>query len=166
MRLYLCRHAEAVDNTGEPSIDDDCWLTVRGRDQARRVGKALRKEGVAFDAILMSPLVRAVQTADGLIEGLHFEGAPEVLRSLAPGGTLGDLLAQLPLRIAEHEHVALVGHEPMMSQWAAGLLGTRTFDRPFKKGAVLGLKWEGLPEPGTGAGLFFLTPKGLSLEPL
>ena len=88
------------------------------------------------------------------------------MRPLAPGGRLSTVLAQLDQQAEPKELVALVGHEPQMSEWGARLLGRPSFDRSFKKGAVLCLDWQEWPEVGSAQGIFFITPKGLTFEPV
>lgn len=164
LKLYLCRHAEAVD-APDASSDEDRWLTAKGRRQAHRVGKALRQEGERPDVVLMSPLVRAVQTAEGLAQALDFEEALVIERALAPGGGLPELLGALAVAGAGARALFVVGHEPMMSGWAATLLGAR-FPRAFSKGAVLRLDFTAVPEPGGARAKFFLTPERLEREKL
>lgn len=165
MRLLLCRHAEAVDGSDALS-DENRWLTKHGRQQARDVGSALRKHGVKIDRVFTSPLVRAVQTADLLCEELGFSQAIEVMGPLAPGGRLSSVLVRIEQETASDQRVAIVGHEPQMSEWGAKLLGRAAFERGFKKGAVLCLEWNEGPELGSAQGVFFMTPKSLVLEPV
>lgn len=64
MDLYIIRHGESQGNIG---LDvDDPKLTELGEKQAELL--ALRLRNIKFDAILSSPLTRAVQTATPLSE--------------------------------------------------------------------------------------------------
>ena len=164
MKLYLCRHADAADPLDDLR-DDDRWLTPKGRKQARKVGKALAREDEGPEVILTSPLVRAVQTAEGLAHALDFDGAIEATRALAPGGRLSAALAAVAAQAPDAKAVYLVGHEPMMSEWASLLLGTR-FPRAFAKGAVLRLDFDDEPAPGRAQAKFFLTPEKLEKQEL
>ena len=114
MRLYVVRHAEAAP--GDP--DELRALTPAGREQARRLGETL---GVAFDAVLSSPLLRARETAE-LIAGR----APEPDERLAPGATPHDVQSAA---FGRGETVLVVGHEPDCSRAVAALGGGPT--RPF-----------------------------------
>jgi phosphohistidine phosphatase len=111
MRVYLVRHAEAAP--GEP--DELRALTPNGRDQARRLGERLRQEGVAADAVLSSPLLRARETADAL--GL---GPSQPDERLAPGATADDVRAAVAGRGAT---VVIVGHQPDCGQVTRALTG-------------------------------------------
>ena len=77
MRIYLVRHGDAVPEEDAGS-DRDRWLSARGREAARILGRLLREQRVEPDAIVCSPLPRAVQTAELLAASLDFLGADRV----------------------------------------------------------------------------------------
>ncbi|HEY6029255.1 MAG TPA: phosphohistidine phosphatase SixA [Gaiellaceae bacterium] len=111
MRVYLVRHAEAAP--GNP--DELRPLTPQGRETARRLGEQLRDEA-AVDAVLTSPLLRALQTAEAVAKAV---GVPaEATDLLAPGATGSDLLAATRGR---GEVVVAVGHQPDCGKIAAAL---------------------------------------------
>jgi phosphohistidine phosphatase len=112
--------------------DEGRWLTDQGRSVARRVGARLRADGVNLDLILVSPLVRAVQTAELIAQGLEWMGPVEVALCLAPGGSARVAAQEVASRGAS---VAVVGHEPNMSALGAQLTGQPLFPG-FKKGQV------------------------------
>ena len=70
MEIVLVRHAEPEWVRSGFSVDNPP-LTVRGRQQAELVAEALAAEH--FDEILVSPLVRAQQTAEPLLRLLSRE---------------------------------------------------------------------------------------------
>lgn len=153
MQVYLIRHGHAVDAEDNLS-DEQRYLSKKGRKGLREIGRALKEAGVAFDAILTSPLVRAVQTAEMLAERTDYLGVIEALPALQPG---------VPPRVAAKElaargvAVAVVGHEPGMSALGAFLCGRPAFPA-FRKGQV------SLIEDGRGA--WFLHPDTLVRERL
>ena len=79
MRIYLCRHGDAVGED-EAGSDRDRWLNARGRELSRALARLLREQSVEPDVILSSPLPRAVQTAELIAAGLDY---------LTPIATLG-----------------------------------------------------------------------------
>src|SRR5687767_14059112 len=85
MDLYLIRHAEAVP-VGERGIteDEERPLTKAGEAQARAVGKALAKQGITFDYVIASPLVRAQQSATILLRQLGKSAELETTNALSP----------------------------------------------------------------------------------
>jgi phosphohistidine phosphatase len=111
MRLLLVRHAEAAP--GNP--DELRPLTPEGREHALELGQRLRAEGLQPDAVVTSPLLRALETAAAL--GL---GEPEVDERLAPGATPDQVReAALP----RGETVVVVAHQPDCGRAAAALTG-------------------------------------------
>jgi phosphohistidine phosphatase len=111
MRLVLIRHAEAAP--GSP--DELRALTPEGHEQARLLGDRLRADGIAPDAVLSSPLLRARETASDL--GF---GPDEPVDELGPGATEEDIRAAVTGR---GETVIVIGHQPDCGRIAAALRG-------------------------------------------
>ena len=62
-RLVLLRHGQSASNhAGRFTGWTDADLTVRGIEEARRAGRALRESGFAFDVAYTSLLKRAIRT--------------------------------------------------------------------------------------------------------
>src|SRR4051794_3117487 len=112
MRLYLVRHAEAAP--GEP--DELRALTARGRADARTLGRRWRDDGVALDAVVTSPLLRARETGAELAR--ENELVAEADERLAPGAGAADVRSAIEGR---GETVAVVGHQPDCGIVAAAL---------------------------------------------
>ena len=112
MRLFLVRHAHAVDGTP----DELRPLSDRGREQAREL--AARIASTLPDVVLSSPLLRARETADAIARA---SGAPlRVDDGLAPGATVDSLLAAAG---DADGTVVAVGHQPDCSEIAIALTG-------------------------------------------
>lgn len=127
VKLYLVRHADAVSEDVAGS-DDVRWLSAKGREAARGLARLLREQNVELDAVVSSPLPRALQTAELVASGLDFLGVIEAMPALAPGCH--------PRRAAEElgargRAVMVVGHEPTISSLGAYLLGRPAFP-PFR----------------------------------
>jgi phosphohistidine phosphatase len=115
MQLVIIRHAEAAP--GSP--DELRPLTPAGREQARSLGRRLREQGIAPDAVVSSPLLRARETAEALASLLGL-GEPEVDERLAPGATPADIEDAARSR---GETVVVVGHQPDCGRAAAAITG-------------------------------------------
>jgi len=117
------RHGDAVPEE-EVGSDRDRWLSPRGREAARVLARLLREQRVEPDAILCSPLPRAVQTAELVAAGLDFLGLISTRRCFEPG-------AQPRIGAGEVSSaggaVVVVGHEPSISGLGAFLLGRPAF---------------------------------------
>jgi phosphohistidine phosphatase len=132
-------------------------LTDEGVSRMRKSARGLARIGVAIDIILTSPLVRARQTAELVAGGLDPRPALVNVDSLAPDGGYAAVLADLQ-KHARRPRVALVGHEPMLGELAARLIGSRHAIE-FKKGAVCRIDIDDLPPAGPGELRWMLTPK-------
>jgi phosphohistidine phosphatase len=119
MRIYLVRHGDAVTEEDAGS-DRDRWLSARGRESARILGRLLRGQNVEPDAIVCSPLPRASQTAELLAASLDFLGVIASLRCLEPSAQ-PSVAAEAIARAGRA--VLVVGHEPAISALGAHLLG-------------------------------------------
>ena len=82
MRVYLMRHGESVAPSSEVP-DESRWLNAEGRDHVRHVAAHLAEMGVVIDAVVSSPLVRAVQTAE-LVASIKAAGPFDVSVSAYP----------------------------------------------------------------------------------
>ncbi|ACM32943.1 MAG: histidine phosphatase family protein [Diaphorobacter nitroreducens] len=130
--LILWRHAEA-ENAGENEDDLDRPLTQRGEKQAARMAVWLDRQLPDGLRVLASPARRTEQTAKAL--GRKYKLRAELL----PGGQPDELLelAQWP---RSRGAVLIVGHQPMLGQTVARLLGLRADECSIRKGAVWWLR--------------------------
>jgi phosphohistidine phosphatase len=155
MKLYVIRHAIALD-AAEGMRDEERPLTDEGRERFADGVRGLERLDVRFDLVLHSPLLRAAETAELLVPLLDDDGGTLVTAELAQAPT--PALLEL-LTAAE---VAVVGHEPWLSELIAWLVTQRrelATGFELKKGAVAVL--EGEPRPGGMALLAFYPPGAL-----
>src|SRR5262245_43457788 len=156
MRLLIIRHAVAVPR-GTPDIEDDARpLTPKGRKRFREAARGLAAVIQRPDALLSSPLPRARDTA-----ALAAKAWGKVEVTDAPvlaGGTFAARAAALA-PYGPEDTVALVGHEPDLSELLARLLGTAHADRvAFRKGGAALLEVPGPLQEG-GSLVWFLAPR-------
>ncbi len=123
MELYLLRHGVAGQR-GDPRYpnDGDRPLTKKGRKKLRAQLAGLEAFNVRPNVVITSPLARARQTAEVVVEGLGIASRLVVDNRLAPGASTAgviEILANYP----DHAQVMLVGHEPDFSQIASELSG-------------------------------------------
>lgn len=70
--ITLLRHGESTGNhLGVIQGQSDFPLTDHGQEQVRRLADGWQAEGVNFNLILSSPLLRARQTAESIAEKIH-----------------------------------------------------------------------------------------------
>ena len=156
MKLYFLRHAEALDglDDGARPLSDD------GRSDARKLGQFLKRSGVEFDGAYASPLVRARETAEIVLQQtggnrpVRLE-LVEALTNSTATAAFQSWLAQLPTG----RHVLLVGHEPTISERVRRLLGmVRPEALGMAKGALACVETE---DRRTGVLKLLVAPKRL-----
>ncbi|BAU11994.1 phosphohistidine phosphatase, SixA [Leptolyngbya sp. NIES-3755] len=157
MKLYMIRHGLAGQHGDYPN-DDERPLTSEGKRKTEQVAKRLRELGLKFDLILTSPLVRAKQTAE-ILEAAHLTDDLKVEGYLAPSGDIQTWLSWLESWRNPEKTLALVGHEPGLSNWTELLIWGSVRDRIIlKKAGAIGIE---VPDGGTilaNCQLFWLTP--------
>ena len=161
MDLYLIRHAEAGDRETWEGDDAERPLTAEGEEQARQLAAGLQRRGVALDAVVTSPLVRAQQTATGLLAS--WDGPPPELHTtpaLAPGGKPRKLMRFLEkLNLTA---VGLVGHMPDLGELAGWLIGSRKAQIDLAKAGVALIRCPAGPGKGAGQLVWMITPEWLT----
>jgi phosphohistidine phosphatase len=143
LQLYIVRHAAAEDpSPGVP--DGHRALTEKGRERFRKTARKLSGKVRSIDLILTSPLVRAVQTAEILACEVAHESV-RVLPELA-GHPAQALVEAVSRADGKHRSVALVGHEPQLTELIATYLRLepdRASALHLRKGAVVLLEVSG-----------------------
>jgi phosphohistidine phosphatase len=160
MKLYLMRHGIAIDRIGG-AIHNDFQrpLTDEGRAETRAVATGLKRLGVGANLVVSSPLVRAKQTAEIVLDVLAAKQGLEITDSLSPGCNLSDLYKFLR-KFQPFEEAFLVGHEPDMGRIAATLLWSGPeLEIPFKKSGICRVDVSDLPPTSPGVLKWFITPK-------
>lgn len=153
MIIYFLRHADAEDFADS---DFTRKLTPKGQDQAERIAKFSKQNGIQPEVFLTSPLLRARETA--AIVGGKIGVEPIVADWLACGMTPETLIAQLD-PLPPKSSVLLVGHEPDLSTAVSYLLGLPEPENfPIRKASLTAIMAPWL-EKGSGALEFSIPPK-------
>ena len=162
MYLYLVRHGIAVPrDASNVAKDADRLLTARGAERFQLCVRGLKRLKIGLDEIWTSPLVRAEATARLLADG--FPAAKlRIERALSPDGDREQLIRRLRSRHSNNG-VALVGHEPFLSEFCTSLMGGRGSSVRLKKGGVACLEVDDLNLPLHGDLCWLLMPRQLKM---
>jgi phosphohistidine phosphatase len=161
LEVILVRHAIAFGRDRARWPDDgERPLSSKGKRKFRKAAAGLKKWVPKVDAVLTSPLVRTRETAQILRKVAAWPAAIDAAE-LAPNGKPGAALTVLKGR--KEPRVALVGHEPRLSELLALCVAgpeAQPF-APLKKGGIACVVFEG--EVGAGKGMLtaFVSPKVL-----
>ena len=135
MDLILWRHAEAEERPGDAHGGSDLErsLTPRGEKQAARMAVWLDRQLPERARILVSPARRCEQTALAL-------GRKYKIRAELGPDALSVQLLELVQWPVNKLPILVIGHQPVLGQTIAHLLGLQDNDCAVKKGAVWWLR--------------------------
>jgi phosphohistidine phosphatase len=164
MKLLIIRHAIAVSRNSPDLPDDERPLTGRGRRRFRKAADGLARIVDRPDVLLTSPLRRAVQTAE--IAAKAWGRIEPVEEPALAGSDLDAMLGAAMARAqgggdAEDATVALIGHEPSVSELVARLIGgARAEGLEFRKGGAALVELRGALPEGSRL-IWYLPPRVL-----
>lgn len=137
MTIYFLRHASAGKIKLPGKQDEKRPLDKKGEKQCKDVSRLLYKLKVKPDAIISSPLTRAVQTAHLVAEQIHFTDDITLDNALRPDASY-DEFQELLHQFQDAKSIILVGHNPNFSEFLS-LLITKGADKKaieMKKSSV------------------------------
>lgn len=134
MKVWILRHGEAQPHARR---DAERELTAPGREQV--LHSAARLIGQPLDSILVSPYVRAQQTAESVCKVLGFTPELVTVPWLTPESDPRHALSQLP----DGGNVLLVTHQPFVGDLISLLLhGHMRQPQPMQTASLAELEGE------------------------
>ncbi len=159
--LFIIRHGLAGKRLEAEDLDVSRPLTKKGKEKMKDVSKGLNALGVSFDRVLTSPLPRASETAEILVKCCVDPKNVEATDLLKPGAKYDDLVSYLN-KLDGVNSVALIGHEPFLSEFGSYCLSkSKTSFINLKKGSVMLLEMDGPLKPGKCKLSWLLQPSQL-----
>ena len=121
MNLFILRHASAGTRRTNPKLDLRRPLDKEGKQYCLQLAHVLQAMKIQFDAILSSPLKRALQTA--VLTGTEngYEAPVRLTDALAPAATLQNFHTLIQ-DLQTFENVLLVGHSPNIEAFLGSLI--------------------------------------------
>lgn len=159
MELLIVRHAIACERNAKRWPDDAARpLSPRGALRARHAAEAVKRMVSRPARVLTSPMKRACQTAQILTQYAGWPRAspcPQLLPGVPPAALLA-VLARAP-----ESRIALVGHEPDLSQLLASCLPGNSGGAGFlfKKMGMALVAFRSAPHAGSGELIWLVPPK-------
>ena len=128
MRLYIVRHGIAFPHGTPGMAEDDRPLTKEGIRKMQQTAKGLRAIDCVPDVILSSPLPRARQTAEIVLEALGKRFPLILIDALAPAGNRQDVYREIRKR-QDSQSLMLVWPQIMVLVGLVLLLFTLSYIR-------------------------------------
>jgi phosphohistidine phosphatase len=153
LNLHLLRHADAGDPETWEGDDAARPLSEKGVRQAERLGRHLKSVEFEPDAIISSPKVRALQTAEivGRALGVSVTTDDRLAGSLNPSA-----VAALLRDAGRPSKPVIVGHDPDFTELLAELTGAPNLT--MKKGAIARVDLTRGVKAGSGVLRWLLPP--------
>ncbi|MBN1568896.1 MAG: phosphohistidine phosphatase SixA [Acidobacteria bacterium] len=159
MRIYIVRHAIAAPHGTSGIRDEDRPLTEEGIKKMRQAAAGLCRLEYIPDIVLSSPLIRARQTVEILLEKLGRGIEMKIIPALAPGGVRGDLYRLIASYEKNINSLMLVGHQPSLGEIAGEIIeGTPDCNIEIKKGGACAIDLKRIGNPPQGALISLLPP--------
>jgi len=141
VHIYLLRHGIAEDG-GPRLADHDRALTDEGWKRLRKAAPIWQSLVPTPAVVLVSPLRRALQTAEVFVEAVGYRGELRVADALVPSGAPTVALSMLEAEaLSQTASIAVIGHEPHLGYLLGALLtGHPRYAVPLKKGMLVAVE--------------------------
>src|SRR5882757_6920740 len=137
MIVYFLRHASAGQGLVDPKKDEKRPLDAEGVRQCGYIGRTLAALEVHVDAIVSSPLKRALQTASLVGNEMGYEGKFYIENALRPEADFTAFKGMMH-SYRKFEAIMVVGHNPSLQDFLAQYISSTGCKSgiELKKGAV------------------------------
>ena len=118
--LYLVRHAKAVSR-GKPGPDFARPLSPRGKNDAQKMAKYVKKKGPSPDLLISSPAKRALRTARIFATVCCYPVARIATNAaIYEQSDEADMLLNIIQTVANsHQTIMIFGHDPLFTAFAS-----------------------------------------------
>jgi len=159
MEIYLMQHGPNLSKEEDPEEP----LSPDGKKQVSKAAKAIKRMGLQFDKIIVSPKTRSQQTATLVAEAVGFPVEriveTEKVKAMTPAEETIAYLSQFE----EKDSILIAGHLPSLAAIASTLLtsGSKATIQ-FERGGIGRIDVDKLPTH-EGRLRWYLTPGQLEL---
>jgi phosphohistidine phosphatase len=157
MNIYLIRHGDS-EGISKGLKDSERKLTPDGELKIRNASLFWKNIIPEFDYIISSPYLRALQTAKIIASAYNFKKEIFIDKRLGCGSETESLIEIL--NSFQSGEIALVGHQPDLSNHLSRLISGSGASVEFKKGAIAKISFNNKVREGKGV-LEFLVPPSI-----
>tara|TARA_R110001583_G_scaffold81253_2_gene216979 strand:+ start:5371 stop:5838 length:468 start_codon:yes stop_codon:yes gene_type:complete len=112
MQIYIMRHGQAEMMANS---DSERALTALGRAESEKMASSLAKQNIIFDAVMVSPYLRAQQTWESVRPFFPEVSNVQTIKSLTPSGSaIKSVNEILALQASGVESLLIVSHLPLV----------------------------------------------------
>lgn len=158
MILVLMRHGIAAD--GEP--DEERPLTPKGETRVRQVAEAMDRLGLVPHLVLSSFRLRAIQTAEIVIDTLELKLDPLRIHEIditVRWEQFARAVNAHAAKLGNDAIVLCVGHQTQIGCMASMALHGSEMGMPMRKAGIMAFSFDGPIEAGMGELQVAMTPR-------
>ena len=112
MQIYIMRHGQAEMMANS---DAERALTKLGRSESEKMAKSLAEQNISFDAVIVSPYLRAQQTWESVRPFFHEISNVQTIDALTPSGSARKSVNEiLALQATGVETLLIISHLPLV----------------------------------------------------
>jgi len=112
MQIYIMRHGQAEMMANS---DSERALTDMGRSESEKMASSLAKQGISFDAVMVSPYIRAQQTWESVRPFFPEISNIQTLKALTPSGSARKSVNEIiALQAMGVKSLLIVSHLPLV----------------------------------------------------
>jgi phosphohistidine phosphatase len=156
MNIYLIRHSDS-EGISKGLKDSERKLTPEGELKIKNASLFWKNIIPEFDYILSSPYIRAFQTAKIIASVYSYKKEIIIDKRLGCGSETDNLIEIL--NSYQSGDIAIVGHQPDLSNHLSRLISGSDITVEFKKGTIAKISFGNKIRLGKGA-LEFIVPPG------
>jgi phosphohistidine phosphatase len=156
MNIYLIRHSDS-EGISKGFKDSERKLTPDGELKMRNASLFWKNIIPEFDYIISSPYLRALQTAKIIASVYNHKKEILIDKRLGCGSETENLIEIL--NSFQSGDIAIVGHQPDLSNHLSRLVSVAIISVEFKKGSIAKIFFSNKVREGKGV-LEFLVPPG------
>jgi len=112
MQIYIMRHGQAEMMANS---DSERALTDLGRSESEQMANSLAKQGISFDAVMVSPYIRAQQTWESVRPFFPEISNVQTIKALTPSGSARKSVNEIiALQAMGVNSLLIVSHLPLV----------------------------------------------------
>ncbi len=155
MHLYIVRHTEAEYHSNPQSGEREL------SDEGVQIINSVAPQWLRFikkpDALITSPIYRALETAKLIKRCIGFEGEIDIQAIFDGSGTIDDWTTYL--NSLDADNIMVVSHEPSCSQNLSMYISHFTSEIFYKPATISGITFTGRIRKHSGSLLFTVPPE-------
>jgi phosphohistidine phosphatase len=160
LNLFLIRHGDAEKSSPQKK-DSERELTHNGRESTKIAAGYWKHLIPGFDYIISSPYKRSLETAEIIAQVFEYSNGIVTDTKLKPGSRTDDLVELT--QIYSGKNIAVVGHQPDLSDFVSDLISGSNALVEFRKSAIAKISFSSKIKKGKGT-LDYLIPPDIFLN--